>query len=191
MLLQPILHTPRLTLRPFELADAPDVQRLAGAREVASTTAAIPHPYADGMAEEWIGARDEALRNDSIVTYALALRENGALVGAMGLHLAREHERAELGYWVGLPYWGQGYCTEAAREVLRYAFEDLRLHRVIARHFRRNPASGRVMQKIGMFCEGTMRQHFIKWGQYEDIVFYAILHDEWLAQHADDGREDA
>lgn len=181
MLPQPILHTPRLTLRPFRLADAPRVQRMAGAPEVASTTAAIPHPYLDGMAEEWISGHAAALENDSNVVYALTLCEDGELLGAMGLHVALEHSRAELGYWLGHSYWAQGYCTEAATEMLRYGFEALGLHRVYARHFKRNPASGRVMQKIGMAQEGCMRGHFLKWGQYEDIVFYGLLREDWAA----------
>lgn len=181
MLPQPILYTSRLTLRPFTLADAPDVQRMAGAPEVASTTAAIPHPYLDGMAEEWIGGHAAALENDSNVTYALILKDNGALLGAIGLHVTLEHGRAELGYWVGHDYWGQGYCTEAAAEMLRYGFETLGLHRIFARHLRRNPASGRVMQKTGMAQEGCMREHFLKWGQYEDVVFYGLLRRDWAA----------
>ena len=75
-----------------------------------------------------------------------------------------------------------GYCTEAAAEMLRYAFEDLGLHRVMARHFRSNPASGRVMQKIGMQYEGRMREHFWRWDQAHDIELYGILRREWQAR---------
>ena len=184
MLPQPILRTHRLILRPFTLADAPDVQLLAGAREVAATTALIPHPYSDGMAEAWIASHPNGLAEGTNVVYAITDGQTGALIGAIGLSVVAEHSRAELGYWIGVPFWGHGYCTEAAAAVLRYAFEELGLRRVQARHFAINPASGRVMQKTGMAHEGVMRQHFVKWGRPMDIVFYGILADDWRAQQA-------
>jgi [ribosomal protein S5]-alanine N-acetyltransferase len=76
-------------------------------------------------------------------------------------------------------HWGRGYATEAAREAVRYAFADLDLHRVHAAHFRSNPASGRVMQKVGMSYEGTLREHHKKWGEYEDRVEYGLLARDW------------
>ncbi len=180
---QPTLTTERLVLRPFTLADAPDVQRLAGAREVASPTQNIPHPYEDGMAEQWISTHAEAFANDQRVSFAITQREDGALCGAIGLGINRPHQHAEMGYWLGLPYWNRGYTSEAARAVVRYGFEVLDLHRIFARHMTRNPASGRVMQKIGMAYEGTMRQHGLKWGAFEDLACYGLLRDEWRAAH--------
>lgn len=78
-----------------------------------------------------------------------------------------------------MPYWGYGYATEAAREVLRYGFEDLRLHRVYAAHFGNNPASGKVLRKIGMSYEGTRREHHRKYGDYEHRVKYGLIVGEW------------
>ena len=191
MLDQPTLHTPRLLLRPFTLADAADVQRLAGAREIASTTAVIPHPYEDGMAEEWISTHAPALAEGRSITYAITLAETGDLCGAIGLSLTPDHQRAELGYWVGVPYWGRGYCTEAALAVRDLGFSELGLHRVEAVHLARNPASGRVMQKIGMRHEGTLREHVLKWGVFETIECYAILRSEWPTGRAGQRQEEA
>lgn len=179
MIEQPILHTERLTLRPFTLADAADVQRLAGAREVASTTATIPHPYEDGMAETWINTHPARLADGTGITYAIILTETGELCGAISLMLKPEHQRAEIGYWIGVPYWGCGYCSEAAVALRDHAFRALALHRILAVHLARNPASGRVMQKIGMRHEGTLREHEFKWGVFETIEYYAILRSEW------------
>jgi ribosomal-protein-alanine N-acetyltransferase len=178
---RPTLFTERLVLRPFTLADAPDVQRLAGAREVAEMTANIPHPYEDGMAEEWISTHQERFERGEALTLAITRRSDGALVGAIGLVMRAQDARAELGYWIGVPYWGQGYCTEAARALVEYAFEHLGLHRIHATHLKRNPASGRVMQKIGMACEGCLREHLQKWGVFEDMVQYGLLASEWRA----------
>jgi [ribosomal protein S5]-alanine N-acetyltransferase len=178
---RPTLTTPRLLLRPFALGDAPDVQRLAGAREVASTTLNIPHPYAAGMAEQWIATHQESYARGEFVIFAIVLRANQALIGATSLHIHRPHVQAELGYWIGTAYWNHGYCSEAAQAVLRYGFDVLGLHRIHASYMTRNPASGRVMQKIGMTYEGCLRQHVQKWGIFEDIAIYGILRSEALA----------
>ena len=171
------LTTERLALRPFTLADAPAIQQLAGAREVAYNTLLIPHPYPDGAAEAWISKP----RDENTVNFAITLREGGALAGGMGLVVSRQHERGELGYWIAVPYWGLGYATEAARAVLRYGFEEMRVNRIFAEHFSRNAASGRVMQKLGMRHEGSLRQHLVKWGETIDVELYGILREDWDA----------
>lgn len=176
---QPTLETKRLRLRPFDLSDAETVQKLAGERAIADTTLNIPHPYPDGAAEEWIGTHAEEFASGKQAVFAITLRESSALIGAMGLGIVPLYRRAELGYWIGRAYWGNGYCTEAAQRVLIYGFEDLGLHRIHATYFSRNPASGRVMQKIGMKREGMLRDHVIKWGRYEDLVQYAILAEDF------------
>lgn len=176
---RPTLETPRLILRPFALADAPDVQRLANDRDIASTTMNIPHPYEDGMAEAWIAMQDARFALGELVVFAIVARATRTLLGSIGLTIQTEHERAELGYWMGKPFWGGGYCTEAAAAVVGYAFGTLELNRVYAHHLTRNPASGRVMQKIGMHHEGRLRQHVKKWGVLEDLETYSILRDEW------------
>jgi RimJ/RimL family protein N-acetyltransferase len=173
---QPILKTDRLILRPFRLADASDVQRLAGDRAVAATTLPIPHPYEDGMAEDWIRSQKD---KDSEIVFAITHAEESYLIGAIGLNVDNDFEHAELGYWIGKSYWRQGYATEAARAVLRYGFDMLSLHRIHSHHFAGNPASGRVMQKIGMTREGLLRQHIKKWDQYEDVVMYGILRNDF------------
>lgn len=178
----PIIETERLVLRPFSLADAPAIQRLAGERDIASTTLTIPHPYPDGAAEQWIGKHQEAFSRGEALDLAVTRRLDGALVGAVGLRIEAEHAHAEMGYWIGKPYWGRGYCTEAAGAVVRYGFEALGLNRIYACHFRRNPASGRVMQKIGMAYEGCRRGHLRKWGQFEDLATYGILKEEYEAR---------
>jgi [ribosomal protein S5]-alanine N-acetyltransferase len=178
----PILHTRRLLLRPYSLADAPEVQRLAGDFAIADTTASIPHPYPDGAAAEWIGTHQGLLEGGKEITFAVVLKETDALAGSIGLHnIAAAHEHAELGYWIGVPYWGKGYCTEAAQAVIDYVFSGLGFRRIYAHYFKRNPASGRVMEKCGMSWEGCLRQHIKRWDKFEDVIEYGILKEEWLA----------
>ena len=85
---RPTLETTRLTLRPFTVADASDVQRLAGEREIASTTLNIPHPYEEGRAEQWIATHQERHEKGEQVNFAIILRADQALIGAIGLQLA-------------------------------------------------------------------------------------------------------
>ena len=176
---QPPLQTVRFLLRPFALSDAADVQRLAGAWEVADMTLNVPHPYEDGMAEQWIGGHTERFAAGSFVTYAITLQETGVLVGAAGLSLTPMHRQAELGYWLGVPYWNRGYMTEAVQALVGYGFTELGLNKITASHFARNPASGRVMQKLGMTQEGLLRQDVRKNDSFEDLVLYGLLAEEW------------
>lgn len=180
---RPTLRTDRLVLRPFSRDDAPRVQELAGLKAVASMTVNIPHPYEDGMAEAWIEGHESAWEERERLVLAITTEAEG-LVGAIGLHMQLEHRRGELGYWIGAPFWNRGYATEAARAVLDYGFGELGLHRIMARHFPRNPASGAVLTKLGMMHEGTMRGHVVKDGRPEDLECYAVLEEEWRAARA-------
>lgn len=176
----PELRTKRLVLRPFRASDIPDLVRLAGAREVAATTARIPHPYTEADARHFL----EHLEKDKDFGYAFAitLLASGELVGAVGLHPATGQPRAELGYWIGVPYWGNGYATEAAEAVVAFGFESLKLHRIFAGYFRGNDASRRVLEKLGFSDEGCSREHVEKWGKFLDLQNYAILAPEWQAR---------
>ena len=176
---QPTLLTERLVLRPFAAADAPAVHAIVSEREVASTTLHIPHPYPQELAGEWIATHEPGWMARESAVFACVLREEGALVAAVGLQLDPPHRRGELGYWVAKPFWNRGLATEAARAVMAFGFRNLGLHRVQARHFTRNPPSGAVMRKLGMRHEGRMRHHIYKWGVFEDVEMYAILEDEF------------
>src|SRR5262245_14832205 len=155
---RPTIRTRRLILRPFTMDDAAEVTRLAGDREIASTTLLIPHPYAVEDARSWFGAHQAALDDRSGLDLAVCVRA-GALVGSVGLIFHTGHDRGEIGYWIGRPLWGRGYATEAAGAMLNYGFETVGLHKIHAYHYTRNPASGRVLEKIGMRPEGVMRGH--------------------------------
>jgi ribosomal-protein-alanine N-acetyltransferase len=178
---QPTLFTERLTLRPFVADDAFDIERLAGMREIADTTLTIPHPYPHGAAAEWILTHTPAWENGSAATFAVVETETGRLVGVTSLMINREHRRAELGYWIALDRWNRGYATESNQRLIDFGFEALGLHRIEARHFLRNPASGRVMLKLGMQPEGVERDWAMKGDRFESLAVYSILEPEWRA----------
>ena len=100
------------------------------------------------------------------------------MIGAIGLEVNKTDHNAELGYWLGRDFWNQGYCTEAAVSVIEFGFKTLGLRRIASEHLVRNPASGKVMEKIGMTREGLLRKHVRKWGVFEDVVVYGILAEE-------------
>ena len=179
---QPTLNTKRLVLRPFRLADAPELERLAGAPEIAATTLQIPHPYPEGLAQLWIEGQPERFESREGVVFAVVLRRDAALVGCVGLTCDPENSNAELGYWIGVPYWNRGYATEAARMVVAFGFAYFGLHRIKSSYFGSNPASGRVMEKIGMRYEGRRREQLFKEGRgFEDVVEYGILSGDFIA----------
>ncbi|QDT63033.1 GNAT family N-acetyltransferase [Calycomorphotria hydatis] len=181
MELPPTITTGRLLLRPPQPGDAPAIHRLASDRDVASTTARIPHPYEPGMAEEWIQETATQVDQGKAASFVITQAVDQSLVGTIGLTINAEHERAELGYWIGKPYWGKGYATEAARAVIGYGFQTLRLYRIHAHHMTTNPASGRVLEKCGMTHEGKLRQFFKKWDVIYDIELWAVLQSEFEA----------
>ncbi len=184
----PEIHTARLLLRPFTLDDAPIVERLAGERAIADTTE-VPHPYPPGGGATWIATHSRQWETRERLAYAITLAADGTLVGAISMRLMPQHAAGEIGYWVGVPYWGNGYATEAAAALLRFGFETLRLNRIQGRHMVRNPASGRVLEKIGMRLEGVLRQAIRKNGRFEDMAMLAILASEFLASPQPGPRE--
>ena len=120
----------------FFISDAADVQRLAGNERIAFATKNVPHPYEDGMTEAWIATHEPQKLRIFAITF------QGHLVGAIGLTIDVREVIAELGYWVGVPHWGKGYCTEAAREVVRHG-SAIGLQRIFAHHIATNLACKR------------------------------------------------
>jgi [ribosomal protein S5]-alanine N-acetyltransferase len=164
--------TRRLLLRPFAPADADSVTILAGVREVAETTARIPHPYPPGAAARWIAGCADAWLAGTGMTYAITDRADARLLGAVGFEVTREGE-ANLGYWIARDEWNKGICTEAVAALIPLAFTHLRVKTIRAHHLTRNPSSGRVMQKAGMHLDHVALAHHRE-GRHEEVAFYSI-----------------
>ena len=175
---RPTLETARLLLRPMTLADAAELYRLVNDIDIARNTMTIPHPYPEGMAEEWIATHQEKFETNTEVVFGIERRDDHAFIGVIGV-MPEPHDQAEFGYWIGKEYWNRGYATEAAAAAIGYAFGTLGVNRVEGLHFLYNPSSGRVMEKCGMRYEGTLRQARKKWGEYVDVKVYAIVRGDW------------
>lgn len=106
------------------------------------------------------------------------------MVGTAGLReIDQEQGQAEMGFWISMDLWVRGYATEAANALLQFGFETPKLNRIYAHHMLRNPASGRVLQKIGMKQEGVLRERVRKWDVFEDVAILSIIRKEWLRRH--------
>ena len=167
---QPCLKTDRLMLRPYQLSDAENVRELAGDILVARETMNIPHPYEQGMAERWIASLEQQWKERTRVEYAIIRKNDSSYLGGMS-YVEVNGDEAEIGYWIGVPFWKQGYCTEAGKPLLDYGFSEMALRKVTARHLSSNPGSGRVLQKLGLGWKES-RYDLDRYGERVKFDFY-------------------
>lgn len=174
------LNTERLTLRSFVQVDASRLAQLAGNRNISDTMISVPHPYSTEQASSAITGflGDFATRRG--FHYAMVLRsDTDNFVGYIALKdIDWEHRQTELSFWLDSGHTGRGYVTEAGRAMLVLAFEGLELNRVCAYHMRRNPASGKVLNRLGFAREGCLRQRVMKWNKFEDACVWAKLRQD-------------
>jgi ribosomal-protein-alanine N-acetyltransferase len=148
------LETERLLLRPQETGDAARLALLLGDYDVARNLATVPHPYTEEDAKEFIARATEDRARGLSHSFAVTVKPEGLLVGGCGLRL-KDDSVFEFGYWLGKPYWGNGYATEAVRRLMDFAFRELDAPLLRAGWFHDNPASGRVLDKLGAAPAGA------------------------------------
>ena len=164
-------------LRPFTPADAPHVQALAADPDVAEPTSSIPHPYPPGAAAAWIASHDADRELGREYAYAIASAAGRTLIGAIVLRPLAEADSDNIGYWIGRPYWGNGYATAATMAITALAFGYLDCETLTAAHLERNAASGRVLEKCGFALLRTVeRDHR---GRIEAFCVRGITRDAW------------
>ena len=147
-----ILQTKRLILRPWREDDAEELYKYACDLDVGPSAGWQPHTSVENS-REIISTVLSAPE-----TYAVCLKENGRPIGSVGFHrndLAEGDDEYELGYWIGKHFWGQGLIPEASREMLRYAFEDLKMNRIWCGYYDGNEKSRRVQDKLGFVYHHT------------------------------------
>jgi len=175
------IATERLILRPINLADRARIMAAADRREIADTMISIPHPFLDQDAERYVRGRLGQMRRGHGMSLGIWTHGKPAFLGLVELRaINHEHALAELSYWLALAAWGRGYMGEAIGATLCLAFRDMGINRVHAYHMLRNPASGRVLARLGFREEGVLRQRVRKWGVFEDVVLQALLKEDWL-----------
>jgi RimJ/RimL family protein N-acetyltransferase len=144
-----LIETSRLILRPVRQADVPEIERLAGDWSVARYTASVPHPYEEGMGAAWVASLERAGPAAGEIVMAIERRFRHIFMGCIGLRRADDGVSGDLGFWLGRPFWGSGYMSEAVAAFVAYAFETLGLYRLEAAAVPENRASIRVQEKTG------------------------------------------
>ncbi len=168
------IETERLVLRALEPMDAGRVEKYASDPEIARYTANIPEPYSSGLAVSWIKEVNKDMLTRKDYAAAIAEKESGDLVGAVSLAFPDYGKGGELGYWIGRPYWGRGYASEAVKKMVVVAFNRLGLHRVWAGVLPENEASIRVMEKSGLVFEGETEYDFPARGGIKQVWIYGL-----------------
>lgn len=155
------------------------MQLLAGNESIASGAINLPYPYFDGIAESWIITHENEYLNGNSLILAITLKDSGLLIGSLGIYINKRHNHAELGYWIGKEYWGNGFCTEAVQGIIKHAFQQMNINKLFAYFLHRNQASGKVLKNNGFVSEGFMKQHVRYNNKYEDIECYSLLRSEY------------
>ncbi|UBV44677.1 GNAT family N-acetyltransferase (plasmid) [Deinococcus taeanensis] len=179
----PTLTTHRLRLRPFAEPDEPGLIDLLRSPQVADGMLSIPSPYPPELARSWILSRAAAAEQGQALSWAITLAETSQLLGGVTLSPDPGRTRAELGYWLGVPFWGRGYASEALPVILEFGYDHLGLHRIQATVFPRNRASARVLEKSAFRREGVLRGFARKGDTFEDLIMYARLRTDETEHH--------
>ncbi|MBD0777704.1 GNAT family N-acetyltransferase [Maribacter sp. ANRC-HE7] len=181
----PTLTTKRLILDQIKPADVPNILTYAGNIKIAENTRSIPHPYLEENAIAWIQIANAGFMEKDNYMFAIRLKDTPGLIGAIGLDINKENNRAELGYWLAEPFWNKGITTEAAKAIISFGFEELKLNKIIAVYLTTNEASGKVMVKNGMIKEAEFKDHDVQRGytiadnRYVSLIQYRMTKNEY------------
>ena len=174
------LSTERLVLRELNHSDVNDIQEYATDPEVIKYLTFGPNTKEESkqFIELCIGHQKEEQRRN--YELGITLPSENKLIGGCGIRVTSPgNSVANIGYCLNRNYWGKGFATEAANGLLRYGFEELRIHRIYAICDPENVASKRVLEKTGMVYEGHLRQNVVIHGEHRDSLMYSILKHEW------------
>jgi ribosomal-protein-alanine N-acetyltransferase len=176
------LETERLLLRPVCAADLPKVAALMADYAVAKNLSTAPHPYTLADAQAFFARHSESRASGGGHVFALIRKSDGAFIGKNGLHA--KDGVVEMGYWLGKPYWGRGFGTEAARRVLAFGFDELKLERIVAGWFEDNTASGRILAKLGFAATETIERDCLARGHTVRCNMMALTRETFQLKQA-------
>lgn len=175
----PLIETNRIRLRKPNAGDIPRITKYANHPRISEMTLSIPYPYREKDAISWVHMANKGFEDRSKYLFAICKLADDAFIGAAGLEVNPRFNRAELGFWIGVPFWGNGYATEAVGAILEFGFNEINLNKIYAIHLVKNPASGRVMTKNGMVKEGTLADHIKKGDRYCTVLQYRLTKSEY------------
>jgi RimJ/RimL family protein N-acetyltransferase len=172
-----ILVNQQVHLTEFRTSDTPALIEHLRAKEIYDRTLRIPYPYTEKDAEEWLAIVRKATEQQGRTVHFAIRNTEDYLIGGCGFdgfQVGKSH-RAEIGYWLAKPFWGQGIMTAIVNKACQYGFEELGLVKITAHVFATNPASARVLEKCSFEQEGYLKRHYVKDGQLLDAKLYARL----------------
>ncbi len=171
----PVLETERLVLRPRTMADKDDIFEYASDPEITRYVIWPTHRSVEDTIA-FLESAPKSFANRESIGFAIELKESGKMIGDCAFHhIEPKHHRTEFGYVLNRNYWGKGYMTEAVREMIRFAFEEMGMHRVAATCDFDNVRSAAVMERCGMKLEGILRDFELRRGRFVTIKTYAIV----------------
>jgi ribosomal-protein-alanine N-acetyltransferase len=177
------LETSRFILRPPLKKDIPAIVKHLSQEVISQNTLQIPYPYTRKDALTWVTKNKQEILRGTSYSFAILSTKTNQMIGAIGLHLQTDHNRAEVGYWIAVPFWNQGVATEALVRIMKFGFDELGLNKIFATHLVENPSSGRVMMKAGMTREGKLPEHYKKGEVYKTILQYGITATQYKKMH--------
>lgn len=176
----PTLETDRLILRKLTKEDATDIFQYASDDEVARYVTWDSHKTVEDT-YQFLQFAFDRYEAGQVAPWGIVYKADGKMIGTIDfLYWDQVHRRSEIGYVLAKPYWGQGIMTEAASKLLDFGFHKMELQRIEARCFVENIGSERVMQKIGMTYEGTLRKLMFIKGSFRNLKIYSILREEYF-----------
>jgi RimJ/RimL family protein N-acetyltransferase len=168
-----LIETERLTLRPPTLADVRAIAHLANDRRIAENTRRLPHPYLQDHAVQFVREMADAHRKTVFL-----IEHNHDPIGIVGVDW-RQPETPELGYWLGVAHWGQGFATEAARSLIDFTFEEFEIEQLISGARVANPASRNILEKCGFQWSGVELHRFAALGSSTPVDCFRLSRSVW------------
>ncbi|MDD5254319.1 MAG: GNAT family N-acetyltransferase [Candidatus Nanoarchaeia archaeon] len=166
----------KIKIRKIGSSDVGDIYQNVKDKEVTKWTLNIPHPYSRKDAIAFVKRCRNKLRKEERYTFGIILKETNKLVGLVSLfHVHKNNKNAELGYWLGKNYWGKGIMSEAVKLIIKFGFEELKLHRIYAEAFEENIASRKVLEKAGFKLEGIRIESRYKYKKFHNNYEFGIL----------------
>lgn len=180
------IYTPQLKLRRMELSDLPSLIKYANNKKIAANIFNISYPYKESDAVFRYNVILQGLENENRYIFAITYKTHNELIGEIGLNIDKEHNRAEVGYWIAEEFWGQGIATEALGAALSFGFKSLKLNKIFATRFLDNVSSEKVLTKNGMIKEAELIEHYKIDGVYKSINQYRLTKKEYFTLHQQD-----
>ncbi|MFI5151670.1 MAG: GNAT family N-acetyltransferase [Bacteroidia bacterium] len=175
----PELHTSRLILRKIQAEDIPSLLKYCNDKIISDQIKNIPYPYQEADAIFRMNFILQGFKNRERFVFVISRKDNPELIGEIGLHLDKVNENAQFGYWIAAPFRGQKIAAEAVSALLKFGFEELKLHKIYATHYPDNLASAKVLLNNNLIKEAEMKDHYKVGNEFRTVIQYRLTNAEY------------